>query len=161
PTAPATVLFNKGETYMVYSDQEGFMLITEVDVKIKIYTKEGYEWANKAIAFYSSDNEKETVDISKAVTYNLVDGDIKKTKLKSEGEFTEQANKFWKQKKIVMPDVKEGSIVEYRYAIKSPFIHIFPDWKFQETIPVDYSEYTTRIPEYFTYTPNFRGYITP
>ena len=161
PAAGAAILFNRGTTYMAYSESEGFVLMTEVDTKIKIYSKEGYNWANKIIAYYYSDSEKESVEVSKAVTYNLVDGSIKKTKLKSEGEFTEQANKFWKHKKIVMPDVKEGSIVEFRYVIKSPFIHVFPEWKFQQGIPVDYSEYTTKIPEYFVFTPNFRGYIAP
>lgn len=61
----------------------------------------------------------------------------------------------------MMPDVKEGSIVEYRYTVRSPFISLFPEWRFQEPIPVNYSEYTTRIPEYFTYKPNFRGYLAP
>lgn len=161
PSAGAAILFSKGQTYMVYSEQNGFDLLTETEVKIKIYTKEGYDWANKIIPYYSTAGAKEMVDISKAATYNLVDGAIKKTKLKGEGEFDEQVNKFWKQKKIVMPDVKEGSIIEYKYTIKSPFIEQFPDWQFQQNIPVNHSEYTTKIPEYFMYNTNFRGYIPP
>jgi len=160
PSASAAILFSKGQTYMNFSGG-GFDLVTEVDVKIKIYNKEGYEWANKEVAYYSGETSKETVDISKAVTYNLVDGAIKKTKLKSEGEFDEKVNKFWKQKKIVMPDVKEGSIIEYRYTIRSPFIETFPDWQFQYGIPVNHSEYTTRVPEYYMYNTNFRGYFPP
>jgi len=160
PSASAAILFSKGQTYMNFSGG-GFDLVTEVDVKIKIYNKEGYEWANKEVAYYSSETSKETVDISKAVTYNLIDGAIKKTKLKSEGEFDEKVNKFWKQKKIVMPDVKEGSIIEYRYTIRSPFIETFPDWQFQYGIPVNHSEYTTRVPEYYMYNTNFRGYFPP
>ncbi len=161
PSAPAAILFSKGTTFLVLSEQEGFSLVTEVEMKIKIYTKDGYEWANKVIPYYSSDSENETIDISKAVTYNLVDGAVEKTKLRSEGEFSEQVNRFWKQKKIVMPDVREGSIVEYKYVIRSPFTHIFPEWRFQESIPVNHSEFVTKIPEYFTYMPSFRGYIFP
>jgi hypothetical protein len=161
PSAPAAVLFSKGETYMSYSERDGFILITEVDMKVKIYNKDGYIWANKNIPYYDAGSEKESVDISKAFTYNLEGGSIKKTKLKGEGEFTEEVNKNWRLRKIVMPDVKEGSIVEYRYKIVSPFITVFPEWKFQHGIPVNYSAYTTRIPEYFGYTPNFRGYFTP
>lgn len=160
-SAPAAILFSKGVTYMTYSSQHGFELITDVDIKIKIYSKNGYGWANKTIAMYNHGSENEKVEIEKAYTYNLVDGKVKKTKLKAEGEFIEEVNKFWKQKKIVMPDVKEGSIVEYRYTIHSPFISVFPEWKFQEVIPVDYSEYTTKIPEYFVYNTNFRGFIVP
>lgn len=161
PSATAAILYSKAYTRMVYSDQGGFDPITEVEMKIKIYSKEGYEWANKAIAYYSSDSERESVSISKAVTYNLVDGAIKKTKLKSDGEFTETVNKYWKQKKIMMPDVKEGCIIEYSYSIRSPFVSTLPEWRFQESIPVNHSEYTTRIPDYFTYNVNFRGFHIP
>ncbi|MNK01325.1 hypothetical protein D3C87_191220 [compost metagenome] len=161
PSAGAAILYSKGQSYMTYSESNGFDLITEVEVKIKIYNKEGYNWANKIIPYYSSDSDRESVDVSKAITYNLVDGSIKKTKLKSEGEFTQEANKYWKHKKIVMPDVKEGSVIEYKYTVRSPFIHVLPEWKFQETIPVNHSEYVTKIPEYFVFNPNFRGYLAP
>jgi hypothetical protein len=161
PSAGAAILFSKGHSYMTMSEKTGFDLVTEVEMKIKIYNKEGYEWANKAIAYYSSDSNREVVNIDKAATYNLVDGSIKKTKLKSEGEFNEDINKYWKQKKIVMPDIKEGSIIEYKYTVKSPFIHVLPEWIFQEGIPVNHSEFITRIPEYFMFNPSFRGYYTP
>ena len=161
PSAGAAILYSKGQSSMQYSERDGFSLVTEVEVKIKIYNKDGYNWANKNIAYYNSETDKETVEVSKAATYNLVSGVIKKTKLKSEGEFEEKVNKFWKQKKIMMPDVKEGSIVEYKYTVYSPFIGVLPEWRFQESIPVNHSEYSTRIPEYFMFTPNFRGYYAP
>jgi hypothetical protein len=161
PSAGAAILYSKGVSKMTYSDNAGFTLVTEVQMKIKIYNKEGYDWANKVITFYSTDSDREIVDIDNAATYNLVGGSIKKTKLKSEGEFTEKVNKLWKQKKIMMPDVKEGSIVEYEYTIRSPFATVLPEWRFQESIPVNHSEYTTRIPEFYEFKPNFRGYFTP
>jgi len=160
-SAPATILYSKGESLISYNESTGFNLVTEVEMKIKIYNKDGYDWANKSIAYYSSDSDKESIAVRKAVTYNIVNGEIKKTKLKSEGEFTEQTNKYWKRKKIMMPDVKEGSIVEYQYTITSPFIHVMPDWQFQENIPVKHSEFTTKVPEYFMFNPNFRGYYAP
>lgn len=159
PSAGAAILFSRGKTYMTFTENSGFELMTDVEIKIKIYTKEGYEWANKTIPLYMSGSEKETVDISKAVTYNLEGGNIKKTKLKSDGEFMEEVNKYWKKKKIMMPDVKEGSIIEYKYSIKSAFITVFPNWSFQESIPVNYSEYSTKIPEYYVYNPNLRGVL--
>ncbi|QYJ67155.1 DUF3857 domain-containing protein [Flavobacterium litorale] len=159
--APAAILFSDAETYMVYFNGDGFNLITEVSMKIKIYNKDGYNWANKTIPYYHHGQNKEKVDISKAYTYNLVNGKVKRTKLRSEGEFTEEPNPYWKLRKIVMPEVKEGSIVEYHYKITSPLIHSFPEWRFQESIPVNHSRYATKIPEYFVYTPNFRGYHTP
>lgn len=159
--AEAAILYSKGETYMDYNTSEGFVLITEVEMKIKIYTKEGYSWANKSVQYYIAENPTESVDFSKAITYNLENGKIEKIKLKSEGEFTEKINKYWSVKKITMPNVKEGSIVEYKYKIRSPYFSNIPDWYFQNIIPVNYSKFSTRIPEYFGYKVNFKGFVTP
>ncbi|WP_306353996.1 DUF3857 and transglutaminase domain-containing protein [Flavobacterium sp. '19STA2R22 D10 B1'] len=159
--APAAILYNKGNTYFEYSPQNGFVMVTDVQMKIKIYKKEGYEWANDAIKYYVYNNPKETVDYSKAYTYNLVNGKIEKTKLKSDGEFNNSINKYWSQKKITMPNVKEGSIIEYQYSIRSPYFSSFPEWKFQYNIPVDYSEYKTVVPEYYVYNIRTKGFITP
>lgn len=156
-SAVAVVLFEKGKTSFNYEEMNGFSITTEVLVKIKIYKKEGFEWANRKIRHYI-DGKKETVSFSKGVTYNLVNGEIEKTKLKSSGEFTEKINNFWSETKIVMPNVKEGSIIEYAYTIKSPFISNFPEWSFQKNIPVNYSEYTTLIPEYFVYNTFTKGF---
>ena len=160
-SAVAAVLFEKGKTYFDYNQEDGFMVITEVDEKIKIYKKEGLDWANKEVRYYIGAEKDESVNFSKAVTYNLVNNQIEKTKLKSEGEFNENENKYWAVKKITMPNVKEGSIIEYKYTIKSPFLQTFPDWNFQRFIPVNYSEYKAFIPEYFTYNVYRKGFLTP
>lgn len=137
-SAAAAILFNKGITRVEYAST-GFSLVTDVETRIKIYKKEGYDWANKAVEHYTGSNVVEKVAFSKAVTYNLVGGKIEKTKLKSDGEFVEKSNKFWSLKKITMPNVKEGSIIEYKYTIRSPYKSSFPEWKFQNSIPVNYS----------------------
>lgn len=158
--AAAAILFKIGSTRLEYKGNQGFSMVTECTQRIKIYKKDGYEWANASIPFYTgSDDEKVSVD--DAVTYNLVDGKIEKTKLKREGEFIEKSNKFWSRKKIAMPAVREGSIVEFTYKITSPYFQNMPDWNFQQTIPVDYVEYETGIPEYFVYHPHLKGNLKP
>lgn len=160
-SAVAAFIFSKGKTSLQYQQGKGFLLVTEVENKIKIYKKEGYEWANEEISLYIGGNEKETVSFSKAITYNLKDGKIEKTKLGRDGEFEEKVNKFWTKGKISMPNVKEGSIIEYKYEIKSPYLNSFPVWEFQTYIPVNYSEYTTQIPEYFIYSKMNKGELIP
>lgn len=161
PDAVAAVLFEKGTTYMEYSDARGFTLVTETDVRIKIYKKDGYDFANETVRYYIGQNPSEKVTFSKAVTYNLVNGAIEKTKLKSEGEFDEKIDKYWAKKKITMPNVKEGSVIEYRSTIYSPYITSVPTWYFQRSIPVNYSKYVTRFPEYYIFKTNFRGFVLP
>lgn len=161
-TAAAAVLYKKGKSKIDYNDNDGFVLTTEVETRIKIYKKEGYEWANQTISFYNVKNDsKETVRISDAVTYNLVNGKIEKTKLKSDGEFEEEVDKYRSRKKITMPNIKEGSVLEYKYTIRTLNIGMMPDWKFQSYIPVNFSEYITYIPEYYTFNARQKGYIFP
>jgi hypothetical protein len=158
-SAVAAILFKKGETRFKYSDTEGFEVVTVVQTRIKIYKKEGYEWANQEIRYYLDPSFNEKVSFSDAYTYNLVGGKIEKTKLKSDGEFTEKINKFWGKKKIAMPNVKEGSVIEYEYTIRTGAIGSLRDWYFQSSIPVNFSEYITYIPEYYTYNSNQKGYV--
>jgi len=160
PSAPAAVLFEKGEVKFEYSQNEGFVMITKVRRRIKIYKKEGYDWATKEIRYYQGKN-KEKIDISDAATYNLEQGKVVKSKLKSDGEFDEKINKYWNNKKITLPNIKEGSIVEYEYKVISPSVGKIRDWAFQTSIPVNYSEFVTYIPEYFVYSANQKGSLFP
>lgn len=160
-SAAAAILFKKGETNFEFNDREGFVMVTKVKTKIKIYKKEGYDWANYEQRYYLVNDSKESVSFSDAITYNLADGKIVKTKLKSDGEFDQKINKYWGKKKIAMPNVTEGCIIEYEYTLRSPNFGTLEDWDFQSTIPVNFSEYKTFIPEYYFYKPNQKGYLFP
>ncbi len=159
--AAAVYIFNVGRSYFEYGYEEGFQLITEISTKIKIYKKEGYDYANTAVSYYIGGKGNEKVSFSKTATYNLVNGKIEKTKLSSDGIFDEKVDGDYKRKKIAMPNVKEGSIIEYKIEIKSPYIWNFPEWEFQKRIPVNYSEYTTFIPEYYLYNTHLKGFLSP
>ncbi|HTG66264.1 MAG TPA: DUF3857 domain-containing protein [Flavobacterium sp.] len=160
-SAVAAVLFEKAENKLVFSQERGFEIEFVVKTRIKIYKKEGYEWANKAFRYYLVNSMRENVSFSDAITYNLVNGKIEKTKLKSDGEFDEVINKYWGQKKITMPNVKEGSVIEYEYTLRSPNIGNPRDWYFQSDIPVNRSEYINYVPEYFVFKTNVKGFISP
>jgi hypothetical protein len=161
PAAVAAILFKKGEVRFEYVEDKGFEIITVVQTRIKIYKKEGYDWANQAVRYYLANNGEEKIYFKDAATYNLVGDKIEKTKLKNDGEFDEQINKYWGRQKITMPNVKEGSVIEFEYTIKSPRFSELIDWSFQSSVPVNYSEFRTYIPEYFVYTPNQKGYVFP
>ena len=91
-------------------------------------------------------------------TYNMVDGKMVTSKLNKDAKFTEEFNKNYVIKKFALPNVKEGSIIEFRYKIKSDFIFTLRGWKFQSDIPTLWSEYNVKIPEYLTYKNNMSGY---
>ena len=160
-SAVAAILFSVGEVHFEYIEGKGFVLNTNVITKIKIYKKEGYDWANKSVRYYIGGNTKERVIFKNEITYNLVNGKIEKSKIKSDGEFDEKENDFWGRKKISMPNVKVGSIIEFEYTIISESLGSLDEWYFQSSIPILYSEYRVYTPEFYTYTPVFKGFLQP
>lgn len=157
-SAVAAVLFKKGETRFNLDSEGNWTTLTEIKYKIKIYKKEGLDFANKVVSYYVGGFRNETLNFRNEVTYNLVDGKIIKTKLKSDGEFKEDITEDFKSKKITMPQVKEGSIVEYSYTLKSPYITTLNDWYFQGNIPYNHVEYDVYLPTYFKYRTVITGY---
>ncbi|WP_348825683.1 DUF3857 domain-containing protein [Flavobacterium aestuarii] len=160
-SAAAAILFKKGKTNFEYHRDKGFTAITEVSMRIKIYKKEGYNWANFSVPYYVGyeNYNDDIVTFSNAVTYNLADGAIVKTKLNNEGSFKKNVNEYWNEATITLPNIKEGSVIEFKYVLKSENIVKFPVFYFQEKIPINAAEYTTNIPYFFTYKPIQIGYI--
>jgi hypothetical protein len=152
-TASATILFKKARTFFSYDRTNGFTVNHAYEFKIKIYKKEGLDWANQNVRYYVGyeNLNDDRLEFSNAITYNLVNNKIVKTKLENEGNFKNKVNKYWKEKTITLPDVKVGSIIEYKYVLKSENLVQFPDFDFQYSIPVNYFEYKTEIPEVYIY----------
>lgn len=157
-SAPAEILYMKGKNSIDFDLQGYAVLTTEVETKIKIFTKEGYSWADFKVPFYIG-GRSGSIYFTDAYTYNWIDNKIEKTKLKSEGEFREKINENWEYRKISMPNVKEGSVIEYKYVIKSPYITSLPEWFFQFKIPIQYSEYSVHIPEFYRYNAMLKSFI--
>lgn len=160
-TAVAAVLFKKGKTYFNYDVKKGFYANHEIQIRIKIYKKEGLEWANFEVPYYIGyqNLSDETVRFSDAITYNIENGSIVKTKLNSEGTFKGNVNENWKKATITMPNVKVGSVIELKYTIKSENITKFPVYQIQYPIPANHVEYCSEIPEYFIYKQLLTGYV--
>jgi len=158
-TAPAAILFKKGKTFFTFTKDKGFSANHVYEFKIKIYKKEGLNWADQKVRFYIGyeNLSEDRLEFSNAITYNLENESIVKTKLDNQGTFKKKVNKFWNEKTITLPNVKVGSIIEYKYILKSDNIVKLPDFDFQYDIPVNYFEYKTDIPEYYIYKPILVG----
>lgn len=159
--APAAFIFKKARTFFTYNEKNGFECTTKFSIKLKIYKKEGFKWANFEIPYYvgyeSLDDEK--VYITKAFTYNLENGKIDKQKVTGEGKFVEKVNELWQTKLITFPNIKEGSILELEYELRSPNLSELPTFQFQYNIPVDYAQLQTEIPEFYIYKAIKSGYV--
>ena len=139
-TAPAVILCDYG----LFSVQNfSFKRI----VRIKILKKEGYDWANNFFYLYDK------TDI-RGRTYNLVDGEIVIDKLKSESIFEERITEDYYAVRVAMPNVKVGSVIDIEFSHKG----MPREWKFQQRIPIKWSELIVESTRYITYQKNYFGY---
>ncbi len=153
--AGAAVLYRKVSTYYEYNGNSGFTLVTDVHERIKIYNKDGFEWANQEIVYYQNSGDKEKISGLKAYTYNLIEGKLEEEKLRKENIFEEEINKYRLKTKFAMPAVTEGSVIEYEYSIRSPFLTSIDDITLQYTIPINKLEVSVKVPEFLGYKKHF------
>ena len=149
PDADAAILFREHDTYYEINRNTGFTLVTDIRERVKIYNKDGLDWATKEIFHYESGNDREKITGIKGVTYNLVGGKMVEEKLRKDGIFEEKVTDYKVKTILTMPAVKEGSVIEYEYTLRSPFITSIDMVPLQNLIPINRLEATVTIPEYF------------
>ncbi|QAA81621.1 DUF3857 domain-containing protein [Aequorivita sp. H23M31] len=160
PTADAAILYRETKSEFQYSQDSGWTLVTDYFERIKIYTKEGFEYANATVDLFKDTSSEDKLRGLKGYTYYLSeDGKVRDVKLQNDGVFEEKTTKYLTQTKITMPDVREGCIIEYKYSISSPFILSIDEFRLQETIPVDKVSVLFKSPEYFIFKNHQRGWI--
>ena len=149
--AEALVLFDVGHTSFLGSDN-GFSLRFHRTTRIKILKEGGLSFADLRIPYYVGDSEDERLTSFKANIYNLEDGEIQVSTIDKLKElFAEKVNENWKVRKVALPEVKVGSIIEYSFVIESPYLFNLRDWEFQWRIPVKYSNYKVEMVPFFEY----------
>ncbi|MEZ5006065.1 MAG: DUF3857 domain-containing protein [Bacteroides graminisolvens] len=96
--------------------------------KTKILKSDGTSYANVTIPYYDSNKNtmKELVIDGDAFSYNLENGKEVKTKMKKEYIFKERVSDKYMQVKFSIPNVKIGSVIEYKYKVLSDFYYQLP-----------------------------------
>lgn len=160
PDADAAILYREIDTKFEYESGSGFFMVTEIIERVKIYKKEGFDWASKEIDLYqASSGSKDEISGLKAYTYYLDEnGKVEEKKLQNEGVFEEKTTNYITTVKFTMPDIREGCIIEYKYRITSPFISNIDEFRLQETIPIEKIDIRFASPEYFIFKTHQRGW---
>ncbi|MGZ3753425.1 MAG: hypothetical protein ACXVAU_19225, partial [Mucilaginibacter sp.] len=73
------------------------------------------------------------------------------TKVDKKQIFTQVVDKEISALTFSFPNVKAGSIIEYKFNVESSYASAFPDWYFQGDLPVRYSELQSKIPNNLQY----------
>jgi hypothetical protein len=152
--AKGVVLFEKGKTYVKLVGNY-VRLIKEVHRKIKVFDAKNFTEASVGIPYYVGSNSKEKIIKVEAITHNK---GVKKFVAKDAYFTTNELNQ-WNLKRFTFPDVQDGSILEYRYTIESPFFRYLVGWEFQSTLPKMYTEFVSEIPGNYTYNRSLVGML--
>jgi len=119
PNAKAVVLYDKGKSYFVLTDVS-FDIMFERSTRIKILTDAGVDYAEIEIPFYHEGNNYEEVYGIEAYSYNIENGSVNATPLNLSNVYVEKIDNNWSVKKFAIPNVKKGTVIEYRYKLLSP-----------------------------------------
>jgi hypothetical protein len=157
--ASAVVIADIGNSVFEGNSKGWFSLSYKHFRRTKILNKNGFDAAKEEIELYTDGTAEEKLDDLKAVTYNLENGKVVETKLESSSVFKDKLSKNKTVRKFTFPAVKEGSIIEYSYTIKSDFLFNLQPWAFQSEYPCLWSEYEVDIPEFFQYVTLNQGYM--
>lgn len=151
PEAEAVVLYDIGES--IFIDTEGGYDIQFTRTKrIKILNRSGIKHAEITLPYFVDGYGKtERYRTIEAVSYNIEDGRLVKTPLDESTIYEEIISDRWKAKTFVVPNVREGTIIEYRSVLQTPFHFNLPDWAFQDVIPTIYSKYTVKMIPFYEY----------
>ena len=155
----AVVISDIGSSEFEGNTDGWFTLVYKRQQRVKILNKNGFEAANVQIPLYSDNKgNEEKIDKLKAYTYNLENGQVVKTELENNAVFKDKLSQNLVLKKFTLPAVKDGSIIEYSYTIKSDFLFNLQPWIFQGEYPRIWSEYQVSMPEFFGYVTLSQGY---
>lgn len=158
-SASASVLYRNHSIRFNYIQGVGFKIMTDVHERVKIYNKEGFDYATVSQLLYKSGSDIEFMTGLKAYTYNLENGKVEKSKMEKSAVFKTSRSKYRNEEKFTLPNVKEGSVLEYQYQISSPFYSSIDEIALQYDIPIKKQEIILAIPEYFVFKPLMKGYL--
>jgi hypothetical protein len=134
--AEAVVLLDQASSG--YNDN--YNLITTHRIRIKVLKESGIDRGNIRINYYSND-DFEYVRVLEGVVFHTDQGAQGLSTLDRKSVYTKKLNKYYSQVTFALPNVKVGSIFEYKYESIMKSYGGLQEWVFQRDIPVVLSSY--------------------
>ncbi len=160
PEAHSMVLAEKGVLKMSYWSNGGWKYTLSTTVRKKIFNSEDSDGGNIRLRIYTPEigSRKEEIISFKAFSYNIENGEIKRQKINFRDVHKRRINNYFSEVNYIIPDIKNGTVIEYQYQKRSDYITNLDRWYFQRVdVPVAYSEFSYTIPEWFNYQINQLG----
>lgn len=143
--ASVVILGDYGKTHF----QDINTVVFERHVRIKILREGGYDWGTITLPFHKDDQRVRGI---KGQTFTVdAEGKVEKHELGKKSIFKEDVDDTWRRMKFTLPALQPGAVIEYRYRHEFNSPVYLPDWRFQTTEPVLWSEYRVEIPNRLRY----------
>jgi hypothetical protein len=121
-------------------------LTTERRVRIKIFNETGYKHASIRIPYFGKRNMTKIKDLSGAVYNTDASGKVVVQKLEKKDFFREKPEDNVRVINFTFPNLKPGSIIEFRYTkIEKDMLQIDP-WIVQDKLPVEFASNIITVP---------------
>lgn len=158
PSEAAEILYKSYHYYI--TDGE---LNLDVVSRIKIYKKDQAEkFLNQEIYTYDGKNNKsEKVTSLKVYTYNLVNGKVETTTVEKNSKYKSKESKYYTVTKFAFENVKDGSVVEYKYSVLSPYVWSVDKVTVEDNVPTRRFDYVLDFPKYLGFNIDYKGSLTP
>lgn len=157
--ADAAVLYKAQNISYGYDEPGGFYKEVSTYIRVKIYSSEGFHFGNDIIGLHDSKGFHDELINLEGVTHNLYGAEITSTKLELDNQFLENLNKQYKLQKLSFPEVREGSIIEYRFTKRTNNTGYIPRIDLQESIPVNKSVFVIAAPAQMAFSVHMTGLI--
>jgi len=144
-SADAVILENHARVSM--RSGEKILVITDRHIRIKIINTDGLDYANVEIPF----GRDEKVRGIKAASYNMEDGKRVTGAVDKKSVYYEESSRYRNTVRFSVPNVRVGSVIEYKYTLESPDIFTLYTLEFQHEIPVRRCGFRVEFPGYFEY----------
>lgn len=161
PDAPAEFLYRSMRNVITVDGN----IESTYTARMIVYDKDKADaYLSPEFSIYETDDkEREKVVSFSAMTYNLEDGKIVTNKVEKDSKFRSKEDKNYTVTKFTFPNVKNGSIVEYKYTIAAPsrFLWSIDRFMVESSLPQRYVDYFLDSPKYLGYNINYKGDIKP
>ena len=152
PGAEAVVLLDIGEIEFNYFENIGWVSESSYRIRIKVLKEKAVNLAEIKLSYYAKNKRENIYNIS-GISYNLdANGNIEESKLENRNVYDKVIDKEFSEISFAMPNLKKGTVFEYKYKKTRKSYSYIPTWTFQQSIPVKYSAYNFIIPDYFQFT---------
>ncbi|MFW5793422.1 MAG: DUF3857 domain-containing protein, partial [Bacteroidota bacterium] len=160
PEADAVIIGDVGFTEFILNKKKLTFEYKHIrTTRYLVLTENGLDYGNISIPYVETSSRKDVILYFRAYVHNKDKntGKVKRNKIKKRGGYVIDETKYVKSLNYALPEIAPGTIFEVKYTKISERIENLPTWNFQQSIPVEYSDFTLDLPSAFSYRMRLRG----